>query len=179
MFSREYFLTVVCFCFGNFIAGTHALEYGYTLAKALTKWQVNFEDYDVNVRNLWCLLEVSHKCNDSRSVRVIVFKRVSFIVKLGYVFLTLVLIQHWLFQSQQWKHQGDVWNLFKVNLVSLLLTLNRFHTLFWCFHCWLRSSKWQRWRRITKMRNKQTASLNTWDLSFALVTLKINWQISM
>ena len=37
-----------------------------------------------------------------------------------------------------------MWNLFRVNnedndavLVSLLLTLNRFHTLFWFFHCWL------------------------------------------
>ena len=28
-----------------------------------------------------------------------------------------------------------------VVLVSLVLTLNRFHTLFWCFHCWLRTSK--------------------------------------
>ena len=26
-------------------------------------------------------------------------------------------------------------------LVSLLLTLNRFHTLFWCFHCWLWACK--------------------------------------
>ena len=67
-------------------------------------------------------------------------------------------------QSQQWKHQNNVWNLFKANnkdiercqmkwfvrivngfqpltssnivLMSLLLTLNRFRTLFWCFHCW-------------------------------------------
>ena len=27
--------------------------------------------------------------------------------------------------------------------MSLFLTLNRFHTLFWCFHCWLWSSKWR------------------------------------
>ena len=26
-------------------------------------------------------------------------------------------------------------------LVSLLLTLNRFHTLFWCFQCWIWKSK--------------------------------------
>ena len=45
---------------------------------------------------------------------------------------------HLLFQSQQWKHQNNVWNLCKINnkdvndvvLVSLLLTLNMFHTLF-------------------------------------------------
>ena len=28
-----------------------------------------------------------------------------------------------------------------VVLVYLLLTLNKFHTLFWCFHCWLWTSK--------------------------------------
>ena len=46
--------------------------------------------------------------------------------------------------SQQWKHQNNVWNMFDVNdvvLVLLLLTLNRFHTLFWCFHCWLWTNK--------------------------------------
>ena len=39
-------------------------------------------------------------------------------------------------------------NLFKINnevtdvaLVSLLITLNRFYTLFWCFYCWLWTSK--------------------------------------
>ena len=30
-----------------------------------------------------------------------------------------------------------------VILVSLLLTMNRFHTLPWCFHCWLWASKFQ------------------------------------
>ena len=56
-----------------------------------------------------------------------------------------------LFQRQQWKHQKNVWNLFKVNkndvndalLASLLLTLNRFHTLRCYFHCWLWTSKCQ------------------------------------
>ena len=37
-------------------------------------------------------------------------------------------------------------------MASLLLTLNRFHTFFWCFHCWLWTSKWRpslilRWYR--------------------------------
>ena len=46
-----------------------------------------------------------------------------------------------IFQSQQWKHQNNVWNVFKVTtIISLMLTLNRFHTLFWCFHCWIWSS---------------------------------------
>ena len=27
--------------------------------------------------------------------------------------------------------------------VSLLLALKRFHTLFWCFYCWLWTSKWR------------------------------------
>ena len=47
--------------------------------------------------------------------------------------------RHLLVQSQQWKHQSNVWNMFKVNnkdtrrssLTSWLLTLNRFHKLFW------------------------------------------------
>ena len=60
--------------------------------------------------------------------------------------------RHLLVQSQQWKHQNNVWNLFNVNnkenkngvvLVSLSLTLNRFSTLFWCFHCWLWASKYR------------------------------------
>ena len=41
-------------------------------------------------------------------------------------------------QSQQYKHQSDV---AEVLLVSLLLTLNKFHTLFWCFLFWLWTSK--------------------------------------
>ena len=43
---------------------------------------------------------------------------------------------HLVVQNQQWKHQSNWRNLVKVNdvmLVSLSLTLNRFHTLFWCF----------------------------------------------
>ena len=54
-----------------------------------------------------------------------------------------------LVQSQEWKHQKDMWNLFKANnkdtrttsmtLVSCphLLALNRFHTLFYSFYGWL------------------------------------------
>ena len=56
-----------------------------------------------------------------------------------------------LVKSQEWKHQDNVWNLFKISnkdfrdvvLVSLLLTLNGFHTLFWYFHCRLRTSKYR------------------------------------
>ena len=55
-------------------------------------------------------------------------------------------------QSQQWKHQNNKRNLFKINNkgtnttsfivvihvpVSLLSTLNRFYTLYWYFHFWL------------------------------------------
>ena len=47
--------------------------------------------------------------------------------------------QYSLVQSQQWKHQNNVWNPFKVNnvvneviLVSLLLTLNKIYIFFWC-----------------------------------------------
>ena len=47
--------------------------------------------------------------------------------------------QYSLVQSQQWKHQNNVWNPFKINivvneviLVSLLLTLNKIYIFFWC-----------------------------------------------
>ena len=49
--------------------------------------------------------------------------------------------QYQFVQSEQWKHYNNVWNLFKANRENISLTLNRFHTLFWCFHCWLRKSK--------------------------------------
>ena len=29
----------------------------------------------------------------------------------------------------------------KLTIKTQMLFLNRFHTLFWCFHCWLRTSK--------------------------------------
>ena len=50
--------------------------------------------------------------------------------------------------EQRWKYGNIVWYLFKVDvidvfLVSLLLTLDRFHTLFWCFHYWLWISKYR------------------------------------
>ena len=66
------------------------------------------------------------------------------------------LITQWVFTcaNSTWRHRSNVWNLNKVNnkgtrttsmtlpLTKLkLLTLNRFHTLFWCFHCWLWTSK--------------------------------------
>ena len=49
-----------------------------------------------------------------------------------------------LVQSQQWKHQSNVWNLFKVNNkdTRTSMTLNRFHSLFWCFYYWLPAGKW-------------------------------------
>ena len=57
-----------------------------------------------------------------------------------YQFSLKISSQHLLGQSQQRKYQNDVNN---VILMSLLLTLNKFHKLFWCFHCWLWSSKCQ------------------------------------
>ena len=35
------------------------------------------------------------------------------------------------------------WEISGIILASLLLTLSRFHTLFWCFHCWLWTNKCQ------------------------------------
>ena len=54
--------------------------------------------------------------------------------------------RHLHIQSQTWKYQNNVLNLFRVHwrlLVSLLLTLTSFHILFWCFHCCLWPSKFQ------------------------------------
>ena len=74
-------------------------------------------------------------------------------------------------------HTKIVWNLLKVNkwdtratsgiflqnahdnvLVSLLLTLNRFHTFFWCFHNLLWTSK-SRLGYISLMYKKKTISI--------------------
>ena len=58
-----------------------------------------------------------------------------------------------LVQSKQWEHQHIVWNIFQVNnkdtrttsmTCSFIVNFNRFHTLFWCFHCRLWRSKWFR-----------------------------------
>ena len=43
-------------------------------------------------------------------------------------------------QSWQLRHQETA---IDVVLVPLLLQLNRFHKLFWCFYCWLWLSKCQ------------------------------------
>ena len=58
------------------------------------------------------------------------------------------LRRHLLVQSQQWNHQNNVWNLFKVSKqqktpVSLFLTLNKFHTLLCCFLSQIWTSKCQ------------------------------------
>ena len=61
------------------------------------------------------------------------------------LFLLIQYIRIWI---QQWNQEENVSNLFKnnvvidVDLVSLSLTLNRFHILFWCFHYWLWISKY-------------------------------------
>ena len=56
------------------------------------------------------------------------------------------------FAWQHWYYQNNVWNLFIVRfqndviyviLVYLWLTLYRFHIMFWCFHCWLGTCKYQ------------------------------------
>ena len=75
-------------------------------------------------------------------------------VNLFYESLTLPS-QYLLTQSEQWKYHNNGWNMFQFNnkhttndanyvvLMSLLLTLNKFHTLFCCFHCWIWTSTCQ------------------------------------
>ena len=38
-------------------------------------------------------------------------------------------------------NRGNTIIMRDIVLVSLLLNLNKFHTLFWCFHCWFGTSK--------------------------------------
>ena len=80
-----------------------------------------------------------------------------------------------LVQSLQKKHLNDVRNLLKLTnkdivLVCLLLTLNKFHILFWCFHCWLRTSKGRLW--LFK-NTSQTSQEKTWDELLFLVKFRI------
>ena len=47
-------------------------------------------------------------------------------------------IWHLFVQTQQWNHQSNVWNLFKVNNKD---PRHGFHRLLWCLYCWLWTSK--------------------------------------
>ena len=79
------------------------------------------------------------------------------------------------FTCQQWKHRNSVWILLRVNnkdtrktsvtlllllSMSLLLTLNIFHILFWCFHCWLWTSKCRLSSSCFKFCNVELFSVN-------------------
>ena len=101
-----------------------------------------------------------------------------------------VATQSLIVYSQKWRHQNSVSNLLKVIntdtrhqndviavvLASLLLILNKFHTLFWCLHCWLWTSKY----RLVKLlalpawtRNNVTLFFtgNCYSPSFKLVLI--------
>ena len=58
-----------------------------------------------------------------------------------------------------------------VVLMSILLTLNRFHTLFWCFHCWLWISKYGLDRNIRTIPQRKKC-LNTEFFLVHKVTIK-------
>ena len=80
-------------------------------------------------------------------------------------------------QSQWWKHQNNLSNLFTLNNIDirtkstfLLLTLNRFHRLFWSFHCWLWKSKCRLWCRLDKYMSLETNRLNS-QASFVTTTI--------
>ena len=58
---------------------------------------------------------------------------------------------------------GNIRKLFiDVIQMSLLLTLNKIHILFWCLHCWLSTSKC-RSARVEKNPKKQVSSKITWN----------------
>ena len=54
------------------------------------------------------------------------------------VLLLQLPIWHVLLPSRQWKRRNNVWNLFKSdNEGVFILSLNRFHSLFYYYYCWL------------------------------------------
>ena len=84
-------------------------------------------------------------------------------------------------RKSRWKYQRNVWPLLKVRtqrhtnnlsnvvLVSLLLTLNRFHTLFWYLHFWLLKSAG--WLKVNK--RKQTIAI--YWIHIWTINLKTDW----
>ena len=68
-------------------------------------------------------------------------------------------------QSWQLRHQNDVKEV-DVVLVSLVLTLNRFHPVFWVFHCWLWTIKYG-----LSWRQKSFNFTNKWVLLKTNITL--------
>ena len=71
---------------------------------------------------------------------------------------------------QTWDIMMKITLLLTSFLTSLLLTLNRFHTLFWCFHCLLWTSKCGLWwcirilcrYCISRYTSKDPGIRNTW-----------------
>ena len=57
-------------------------------------------------------------------------------------------------------------------LVSLLLTLNRFHTLFWCFHCWLWASKCCPGRTLSNIHCVKSVQIRSyfWSVFYCIRT---------
>ena len=89
-----------------------------------------------------------------------------------------------------------MWNLFRVNnkdtrtmsidvvLMFSLLTLNRFHTLIWCFRCWLWTSKCRLGRRkMTTALDNVFSWLFVWLRYFKCISIMIllmnSWDIDL
>ena len=99
------------------------------------------------------LFPILHVCNAWKHHKALQFFYVSRVSKCNIENILSQLIwptQYLHVQSQQWKHQNNVWNLSIINnkdkfvvLVSLLLTMIKFHRLFCCFHFWLWTSKYR------------------------------------
>ena len=79
-----------------------------------------------------------------------------------------------------------MWNLFKVNnkniittsmrsFCCLLLTLRRFHSLFWCFHRWLWTSRFRLSISILKLHIILITSLSLQLSSPSEVSLYVSW----
>ena len=165
-FSHGYLET----CYGNFndffsvfnitcyYEGTKTFTECYWIDN-LQKWSQGISRKDANrsqIFNQNPLIFIMQDCVNQRKVYTIVSKGLAwqkFFFSLLKFQVSALPRNHLLVESKQWKHQNNVWNLFKINKkgtrsntievvqVSLLLTLNRYHKLFWCFHCWCWTSK--------------------------------------
>ena len=74
------------------------------------------------------------------------------------------------------KTMCEIWLKLTVVLVSLFLTLSRFHTLFWCFLCWLWTSKsrhgwaWVLWLKVWKQSMSNWIDINMyWNACMYLI----------
>ena len=151
MFVLMYFSFLLPVLFLYFLCSSNQImEFSNVLSwkrtVALSAFQERFGPVDCIQLPLNCVTVLAHsKDNWTQLKRLHSFVRsransTAWIMK--HFHLTFAVVQ-----SQQWKHQNIVSNLFKVNNKDTRtrsitsITLNRFHTLYWCLYCWILTSE--------------------------------------